>query len=215
MLDKWNQQGGKCALTGLQMITKKGIGQIGNSCSIDRIDSNKGYVKDNIRLVRADINRFKGTWSDNELLEMCSRILSKREGIYQPQYIPNLNTFSCLLDRLAIEVHKIAYFENFKRKEHEKDNPSVNKIVLADNNSRNACEIRSYLKSELNQFLADIFNTRSYFPPREIRTFKSSDVSFVSDIIEKMYERNANASLVGELSRELEQLLKCELRELN
>lgn len=43
----WNKQKGKCALTGIPMTVTKS-GRTNTNISIDRIDSNKGYTKDNV-----------------------------------------------------------------------------------------------------------------------------------------------------------------------
>lgn len=57
----WNYQEGKCALTGKPMTYrgKKNSQESFDSFSIDRIDSSKGYVKDNIQLVRWGVNSIK------------------------------------------------------------------------------------------------------------------------------------------------------------
>ena len=71
-------------------------------------------------------------------------------------YIPNLNTFADLLDRLIVELAKISYYENKKREEHAKDNPDVNEISRWDNLSRDGVEFRSMLKNEINKTLEKI-----------------------------------------------------------
>jgi len=87
-------------------------------------------------------------------------------------YIPNLNTFADLIDRLIVEVNKLAYFENKKREEHAKERPDRDLIAKWDNLSRDACEYRSMLKNEINQTLTDIMTSRKYTTLRELRTFK-------------------------------------------
>ena len=44
------------------------------SCSIDRVDSDKGYVKDNVQLVTARTNLAKGNMSNEEFLEFCQMV---------------------------------------------------------------------------------------------------------------------------------------------
>lgn len=46
------------------------------SPSIDRIDSSKGYCKENIRLVLWQVNLMKGELSDDELLDFCYSIIA-------------------------------------------------------------------------------------------------------------------------------------------
>ena len=42
--------------------------------SVDRIDSNKDYSKDNIQLVGAIINRIKSDLSNDEFTEICNMV---------------------------------------------------------------------------------------------------------------------------------------------
>jgi len=44
------------------------------SCSIDRIDSNRGYVKGNVQLVTARTNLAKGNMNNNEFREYCQMV---------------------------------------------------------------------------------------------------------------------------------------------
>ena len=44
------------------------------SCSIDRIDSSKGYVKGNIQLVTAKTNVAKGNMSNDEFTNYCKKV---------------------------------------------------------------------------------------------------------------------------------------------
>ena len=42
--------------------------------SIDRIDPEKGYTKDNVRLVSYWYNRTRNNWGDKLTVEMCQRV---------------------------------------------------------------------------------------------------------------------------------------------
>lgn len=44
------------------------------SCSIDRIDQNKGYVKGNIQLVTSLTNFAKGTMTNKEFIAYCKKV---------------------------------------------------------------------------------------------------------------------------------------------
>lgn len=44
------------------------------SCSIDRIDSNQGYIKGNVQLVTARTNLAKGNMSNDEFREFCRMV---------------------------------------------------------------------------------------------------------------------------------------------
>ena len=45
-----------------------------HNISIDRIDSNKGYSRDNIQLVYPKINMMKFTYSQDEFIDLCKRV---------------------------------------------------------------------------------------------------------------------------------------------
>lgn len=72
----WTAQNGKCALTGMQMTYKFYEGRVNSNLSIDRIDSTKGYSKDNVQLVCMAANQMKNDLSMEELTSLCSMILN-------------------------------------------------------------------------------------------------------------------------------------------
>lgn len=57
-----------CAVTGLQMNLKSDNRKKANAfkCSLDRIDSNKGYTEDNVRFVCWAVNQMKADRTDEE-----------------------------------------------------------------------------------------------------------------------------------------------------
>ena len=63
-----------CALSGLDLTIElnKTVNQ--QNISIDRIDSNIGYVKGNVQLVDKRINMMKGTLSNEEFIELCCKV---------------------------------------------------------------------------------------------------------------------------------------------
>jgi hypothetical protein len=71
----WDEQAGLCHYTGLPM--KLSRDNTKSSVSIDRLDSNKGYVEGNVVLCRADVNIMKGNMSITEFKELVS-ILAER-----------------------------------------------------------------------------------------------------------------------------------------
>lgn len=194
LINKWKEQKGLCALTGLSMLIQKGLEGSKLAASINRIDSSIGYTKENSRLVCVYVNGIKGDASDEEFFTFCSRVLNNRRKIYQEQYIPNYNDFATLLDRLAIDVHKLAFFENSKREEHAKDCPNIELINKYDNASRDCCEIRNHLKSEINNCLNRIINSQNYDVKKEIRTFRPA-VSIMVDKIDDLYYRRAKKAI--------------------
>ena len=69
----WEKQGGKCYYTDQPMIL--GPSPRRWQCvSIDRVDSNRGYEKDNIVLCRGIVNLVKNELSVSELLEIVDQI---------------------------------------------------------------------------------------------------------------------------------------------
>jgi hypothetical protein len=72
-------QDGKCALSGMPMDWKS-VGTVGrgnvawNAPSIDRIDSDKDYMPDNIQITSALVNRTKGELSSEVFIELCRSI---------------------------------------------------------------------------------------------------------------------------------------------
>ncbi len=63
----WNQQNGKCSITGL---TLEHCQNKLKSASIDRVDGTKGYTADNIQLVCKFVNLAKNTATDDEIREV-------------------------------------------------------------------------------------------------------------------------------------------------
>jgi hypothetical protein len=54
-----------------------GSGRINTNISIDRIDSSKGYLRDNVQFVCDVVNRMKQDMSQGDLENWCSLILRK------------------------------------------------------------------------------------------------------------------------------------------
>jgi hypothetical protein len=69
----WYEQRSKCALTGVNLIlptTNGGRSENFNyAASLDRIDSNLGYVKGNVRYVSITVNYLKNSMTDDLVLE--------------------------------------------------------------------------------------------------------------------------------------------------
>lgn len=86
--DLFLKQNKKCALTGADLMIYSGsnqyeklIHETDNHASLDRIDSNKGYIIDNIQWVRKDINMFKGAFDQDKFIEMCQWISDYQKEI--------------------------------------------------------------------------------------------------------------------------------------
>jgi len=75
-------QNWKCAITGVELEFTRGGEYFRNmwcntnSCVIDRIDSTKGYTRDNIQLLTHKANTWKADFSNQELKILCEQFLS-------------------------------------------------------------------------------------------------------------------------------------------
>lgn len=65
------QQKRKCALTGLDISFED------RTASLDRIDSQKGYTRENVQWVHKDVNRMKNEFSLARFVEVCKRVAER------------------------------------------------------------------------------------------------------------------------------------------
>lgn len=80
----WEDQKGVCPLTGWKMQLPRGS----HACwegipwfkrpSLDRKDSKRGYVRDNVRFVARIVNFAKNAGTDNDVLEFCEAVVAFR-----------------------------------------------------------------------------------------------------------------------------------------
>lgn len=75
LLTKLNEQGGKCALSGVELTCtlQKGVRSKTNA-SIDRIDPKGEYVLENVQLVCSAINKFRIDTPVNEFIDWCRKV---------------------------------------------------------------------------------------------------------------------------------------------
>jgi hypothetical protein len=71
----YEKQKGLCALTGVEMTYKAGNGRVYTNISIDRIDSNKGYIKNNVQFVCDIVNVMKSNLTLDEFYFWCKKVL--------------------------------------------------------------------------------------------------------------------------------------------
>lgn len=71
--DLFLKQNRKCAFSGvlLEFTASKNI-----TASLDRIDSSKGYTKNNVQWVHKDINKMKSNYSSQYFIEQCKLVAS-------------------------------------------------------------------------------------------------------------------------------------------
>lgn len=75
-------QNSKCALTGEELKVLNFFKKESNA-SVDRIDSKKGYVKDNIQWVLKEVNKMKNNFSQEEFIRICNKV-SKLHDNFEP-----------------------------------------------------------------------------------------------------------------------------------
>lgn len=74
----WLKQKGKCALTGESLMLMKGRKDNDFTASVDRIDSDLGYVPGNVQWVHKTINLLKNSYSEEDFVKMCKAVAAYR-----------------------------------------------------------------------------------------------------------------------------------------
>lgn len=75
LMGLFSKQGGKCSLTGRDMTNITGKGKVYTNISIDRIDSDKGYVEGNVQLVCYDVNIMKNCFDQQYFKHICKKVI--------------------------------------------------------------------------------------------------------------------------------------------
>lgn len=75
LVNMYNKQKGLCVITGLKMTYDVLNGRTYTNISLDRIDSQKGYTKDNTQLVCMIVNQIKSDLTYEELYYYCDKIV--------------------------------------------------------------------------------------------------------------------------------------------
>ena len=75
----------RCALSGLPIaLTIRG----NTTASVDRIDSDKGYVEGNVQWVHKDINRMKGSLGQHAFIRLCQWVADHQDASVSPRPEP-------------------------------------------------------------------------------------------------------------------------------
>lgn len=79
LLNQWDKQNGICPYTGIKLIHPIRIKDEGliYMASLDRIDSTKGYIVDNIQFISAAANLAKNNMTHEQMIEFCKLISIK------------------------------------------------------------------------------------------------------------------------------------------
>lgn len=70
----WIKQKGKCALSGIKLTLPKNCQDTNYNASIDRINSDLGYISYNIQWVHRQINFMKQDMTDDEFIKFCKKV---------------------------------------------------------------------------------------------------------------------------------------------
>lgn len=76
--DLFEKQGGKCALTGIELTLKKNTKDSSQTASLDRQDSTKGYIEGNLCWVHKRINKLKSNFDQEEFLNLCEKVTNHK-----------------------------------------------------------------------------------------------------------------------------------------
>jgi hypothetical protein len=79
--DAWRlfiKQDRKCAMTGLSLIFRRFKEQKNQTASLDRIDSSRGYLIDNVQWVHRTINKMKQDLLQEDFVTMCQYVAEYR-----------------------------------------------------------------------------------------------------------------------------------------
>lgn len=81
--EQFTKQNGRCNLTGLPIAFSSWDRTKGSrhkqTASLDRINSNEGYVLGNIQWVHKDINRMKSDFGENYFFELCQLVIENQK----------------------------------------------------------------------------------------------------------------------------------------
>ena len=75
----WDKQGGKCAVSGIEMTCSLCEGRTPTNVSIDQINPSAGYVVGNIQLVCMAVNQIKSDLTMEDVYMFCKGILENRK----------------------------------------------------------------------------------------------------------------------------------------
>lgn len=91
----------KCAISGLDIILYDHWKRGNNTASLDRIDSNKGYVEENVQWVHKHINKIKQDFDEEYFKYLCSKIYQHNKDCIEPVIIPDWSEYFL---KIAIDV---------------------------------------------------------------------------------------------------------------
>lgn len=76
LLNLWEKQNGKCAITNLPMTYINDNGRIYTNVSVDQKQPNEGYTLENTQLVCMAVNQLKSDMTMDEVLLICESVIN-------------------------------------------------------------------------------------------------------------------------------------------
>lgn len=89
LLNQLKFQNFKCAYTG-ENLNVLGLNKSKSNASVDRINGDRGYSKENIQWVSKNVNRMKNSFTEKEFLDTCFKIYEFKHGNPEPSSL-NIN----------------------------------------------------------------------------------------------------------------------------
>ncbi|WAX97314.1 hypothetical protein N7E70_010875 [Aminobacter sp. NyZ550] len=89
-----SDQDGSCAITGLRLQYDTDADDPQMLCSLDRIDSNGHYEKDNLQIVCKFVNRWKNSSDDDEFRRLIMVLQGEPDGEEKADHLPDLELWS-------------------------------------------------------------------------------------------------------------------------
>jgi hypothetical protein len=87
----YKEQDGKCKLSGIKITLPKAWKDRTYTASLDRIDSEKGYIIGNVQWVHKHINVMKNTFPQDIFIYLCNKVSEQNE--YQEITTDEINNF--------------------------------------------------------------------------------------------------------------------------
>ena len=81
LLDLWDEQKGICTYSGVKLLHPNEGGNNLNTASLDRIDSNLGYIKGNLQFISITCNQAKNNLTHQEMLNFIEIIFNHRNKL--------------------------------------------------------------------------------------------------------------------------------------
>lgn len=78
--DLFLKQDGKCVYSGLDLTFPDNTRDFSKTASLDRIDSKKGYIEENVQWVHKIVNKMKMSLEEIEFLKFCTLISNYKGG---------------------------------------------------------------------------------------------------------------------------------------